>query len=220
MQLRSGNMYFPPKPVYNTQPPPQYLRDIPPPEVAYPIDVGQSRLPIAAYDGTGSIVDFIERFELLADAKEWDADAMVRWFPLFLSSTAALFYRGLRAQVKRDWPQLKQALTDEFNNNDARNLQITKLNKIRQGASESVVQFASRIQQMAASAYEGMGACQVQPLLLAHFQQGLRPEIKRHVLVSAPADFADACRMAKTIENNIYLYEASPDDRRGNSEQQ
>ena len=51
-----------------------------------------------------------------------------------------------------------------------------------------------------------MSENQIGPLKLSHFQQGLRPEIRKHVLVAAPATFADACRVAKTVEVNLSLY--------------
>ena len=76
MRLRSGRLYNPPindrEARYMD---PRRFRDIPPSEQAYPINVGQSKLPITSFNGTGSVIDFLNRFELLAGAKQWDDDA-------------------------------------------------------------------------------------------------------------------------------------------------
>ena len=175
--------------------------------MAYPIDPGQGKALIAPFDGSGSIVDFMERFVILANAKRWDQQDKCSWLPVYLTGAAALHYKALLNAVKIDWGQLSRAMTQHFNDADARNLQITKLNKIRQTPNETVMQFSSRLRQMALTAYDGMVVAQVEPLILAHFLQGLKPEIKRHVILQAPATFDDACRIAKTVELNVGLYD-------------
>jgi len=203
MRLRSGRLYESVQP----RAPRPYV-DYAAPHERFPINVGIDKTPIAMYDGTGSILDFLDQFELLSNAKEWDPDAKCRWLPVYLSSAPAMFYKGLARAVKEDWVQLKPALVAEFNNAEAKNLFLIKLGKVRQNLGESAQQFAARIQRMSASAYEGVGAAQLGPLLLTHFQQGLRPNIKKHVLMAAPQTFEEAVKKAKTIELNQGIFDA------------
>ena len=128
---------------------------------------------------------------------------------MYLKGAAAIYYKGLLDGTKQDWDLLSHAFLDQYNDADARNLQITKLSKIRQTPNESVMQFGARLKQMALMAYEGMNANQVEPLLLAHYLQGLKPDIKRHVILRAPVDLAEAERTAKTVELNVGLYDVN-----------
>ena len=178
------------------------------PNEAFPIHVGIDKTPITVYDGTGSILDFFDQFELLSNAKEWVNADKCRWFPVYLSGAPAMFYKGLPVATKNDWHLLVAAMKAEFNNAEAKNLFLIKLGKVRQNFGESTPQFAARVQRMAASAYEGVAAAQLGPLLLTHFQQGLRPNIKRHVLMAAPQTFEEAVKKAKTIELNQGIFDA------------
>ena len=70
MRLRSGNTYRPevPRQDFNTFAPRSNVvnRGFAPPERAYPIDLGKSSLPIQSFDGSGNVIDFLDRFDLLA----------------------------------------------------------------------------------------------------------------------------------------------------------
>ena len=178
MQTRSGRQYSFAVPMYPERPYParrsfgaqadffpQALQNYRPAEEAFLIDLGQGKTLITPFDGTGSVIDFLDRFTIVSQAKEWDPGHKSAWFPVYLKGAAALYYKGLLDATKQDWDLLNQAFLDQYNDADARNLQITKLSKIRQTPNESVMQFGARLKQMALTAYEGMNANQVEPLL-------------------------------------------------------
>ena len=177
-----------------------------PPELAYPIDLGKSNLPIQSFDGSGNVIDFLDRFDLLANAKDWDADDKCKWLRLCLAGGPCIFYKKLRGDVKRDWDQLRVALVDEYNNAETRSLLLLKLSKIKQYPAETVQDFSSRIQLLAASALQGVPADVAENIMMTYFLEGLRFDLRKHVLPQAARDFNDACRIAKTVEANSATY--------------
>ena len=138
--------------------------------------------------------------------KDWDADVKCKWLPLCLAGGPSIFYKKLRDDVKEDWEQLRVAFVDEYNNAEARNLLLLKLSKIKQYPVETVQDFASRIQLVAASALQGVPADVAENMMMTYFLEGLRFDLRRHVLPQAARDFNDACRIAKTVEANSATY--------------
>jgi hypothetical protein len=148
------------------------------PEEAYPINVGQQKLPIHPYDGTGSVIDFLDRFDILANAKGWDDAEKFKWLPLYLTGSAALHYRQTAAT---DYAAAKTALTKRYNDSEAKSLILTELNRIRQRKNERSEDYAARLERLANNAYSDLNKAQKLVLVKTHYLEGLNSMIKRHV---------------------------------------
>ena len=83
---------------------------------------------------------------------------------------------------------------------------IQKLHTMRQGAHETVQQYVVRFQEVAQWAYEGIPEAQQESLMLAQFQNGLQPHIRRHIVVAGPTTFLECYKLAAKIGDSPYLF--------------
>ena len=54
---------------------------------------GSVKLPLPFYTGEASIVDYLEKFDMLKGAKNWGDDDAARWLPLFLRGPLIYFIK-------------------------------------------------------------------------------------------------------------------------------
>ena len=102
-------------------------------------------LPLQPFNGTTSITHFIERFELVANVKRWDDAEKLRWFPLCLTAVPLHFFDSLLDDVKNDYEQLKNAFLEEYNSPVQKSHNMSRLANIKQISDETVVEFYTRL---------------------------------------------------------------------------
>eukprot|EP00794_Sanderia_malayensis_P004315 gene4315-biopygen3502 len=131
----------------------------------------------------------------------------------FLRGRAAEFYDELPDDTDLD--DLKTALIQQFMPKEARRFYYADLYGRKQGESESAADFGREIQQLVRRAHSEMPGEHQDTLMREHFLNGLRPELKRIVLISGPKSFARAVEVAKREEINEQVTRtfASPEAR-------
>jgi len=125
--------------------------------------------------------------------------------PAFFRDRAAEFYDELPDSQRSDWAELKNALIDHFIPKEARRFYYADLYSRKQGATESAEDFGRVIQQLVRQAYTEMPLEHQATLMREHFVNGLRPALKRIVLISDPTDFNKALEVAKREEINDHV---------------
>ena len=123
--------------------------------------------------------------------------------PAFLRERAAEFYDELSGDCDLD--ELKTALIKQFSPSEARRLYYSDLYERRQRQNESAADFGRDVQQLVRRAYSGMPVEHQNTLMREHFVNGLRPEIKRIVLIADPETFNKALQIARREEINEQL---------------
>ena len=122
--------------------------------------------------------------------------------PAFLRDRAADFYDELADSEKSDLSSLKIVLQDHFMPKEARRFCYADLYARKQGISEPADDFGWSIQQLVRCAYTEMPVEHQDTLMREHFVNGLRPDLKRIVLISDPKSFTQALELAKWEEIN------------------
>ena len=145
---------------------------------------------------------WLKDFERISKANGWSYKRQVDILPAFLRDRAAIFYDELCERQQNDLDELKQALTQHFIPKEARRFYYADLHSRKQGDTESAEDFGREIQILVRRAYSEMPTEHQDTLMREHFVNGLRPLLKRIVLISDPKDFAKAMEVAKREEIN------------------
>ena len=122
--------------------------------------------------------------------------------PALLRDRAADFWEELPADTQKSYHHTKEALLEHFLPPEARHMYYTDLYNRIQRRREPVADFARAIQDMIRQAYSTMSAADQDILCCEHFLHGLRPNLKRLVLVANPKSFTEAVSAAKREECN------------------
>ena len=138
------------------------------------------------------------------DVEKW-LKSFDRICPALLRDRAAEFYDELPDSQQSDWEELKNALIDHFLPKEARRFYYADLYSRKQGTTESAEDFGRVIQQLVRRAYTEMPLEHQATLMREHFVNGLRPALKRIVLISDPSDFNKAVEVAKREEINDHV---------------
>ena len=166
----------------------------------------QYKLSLAPYNGNSSILIFFNQLEKIRVVKKWTDEETCAWVAVLLEGQAGLYYDALRDAVKKYYTQLKDTLIAKFNTVEVQSLKLQQLNRVVQYENESVTHYYTRVMELAEIAYGTLEYDQKLPLLLNHFRQGLRPIIKKQVILSGPEELDDALEIALRVESNLYLY--------------
>eukprot|EP00795_Rhopilema_esculentum_P001917 gene1917-16424_t len=113
---------------------------------------------------------------------------------------AADFWDELPEEVQNDLGLLKEALQNHFLPKEARRLFYSDLFTRKQGEEESANDFGRDIQHLVRKAYADMPARHQDTLMREHFVNGLRPSLRRLVLIADPKRFEDALSTARREE--------------------
>ena len=151
------------------------------------------------------IDSWIKNFNRIARANQWNLERKLYTMPAFLRDRAAEYYESLDDHVKSSFERLCDALRDRFLPKELQSLYFSNLFQARQGTVQSIDDYTSGITKLSAKAYGDMDRDQKDGLIREHFVQGLRPEIKRFVMLSNPKTFEEAFRNAKREEANNRL---------------
>ena len=149
------------------------------------------------------IEKWLKSFERVSKANNWSEMRQKDVLPAFLRERAAEFYDELPSDI--DLEELKTALIKQFSPSEARRLYYSDLYERKQGQTESAADFGRDVQQLVRRAYSGMPVEHQDTLMREHFVNGLRPEIKRIVLIADPETFNKALQIARREEINEQL---------------
>ena len=148
---------------------------------------------------------WLKSFYRISKANGWSERRQIEILPAFLPDRAAEFYDELPDSQQSDWEELKNALIDYFLPKGARRFYYADLYSRKQGTTESAEDFGRVIQQLVRRAYTEMPLEHQAALMREHFVNGLRPALKRIVLISDPSDFNKAVEVAKREEINDHV---------------
>ncbi len=148
------------------------------------------------------IEKWLKSFERVAKANNWTEKRQVDILPAFLRDRAAEIFDELPDGSKNNLDELKEVLTEHFMPKEARRFYYADLYARKQGNTESAADFGRVIQQLVRRAYAEMPLEHQDTLMREHFVNGLRPDLKRIILISDPKTFNQAVDVAKREEIN------------------
>ena len=155
------------------------------------------------------IEKWLKSFERISKANGWSQKRQCDILPAFLRDRAAEFYDELPDRQQNNLEVLKTALIEHFIPKEARRFYYADLYSRRQGQTEPSEDFGREIQQLVRRAYAEMPVEHQDTLMREHFVNGLRPTLKRIVLISDPKDFQKALEVAKREEINDQISNGS-----------
>lgn len=162
--------------------------------------------PILFFGNLEDDIDsWLKNFDRIAIANEWDLEKKTTILPAFLRDRAAEFFESLDDDIKENYHDLCRSLRDRFIPKELQSLYYSNLFQARQKDNQTVEDYASEINKLAIRAYSDMKRSQKDVLIKEHFIQGLKPEIKRFVMLSNPSTFEEAFRAAQREECNNNL---------------
>ena len=148
------------------------------------------------------IEKWLKGFKRISKANGWSEKRQCDILPAFLRDRAAEYYDELQEPTRNDFEELKSALIKHFIPKKARCFFYADLYARKQGETESAEDFGREIQLLVWRAYAEMPFEHQDTLMREHFVNGLRPSLKRIVLISDPKDFIKALEVAKREEIN------------------
>ena len=132
------------------------------------------------------IVKWMEKFERFAKFSSWKDDKKVGALPLMLDGAAIAFYRTLDDVTKEDFAQLKGAITEIFNSPSLAFLLRQQLSARRMSPEESLENYNEDVTRRC----RRLKLADMERLHV--FVQGLRPDLKEHVMLNKPKTYLRA----------------------------
>ena len=153
-------------------------------------------IPTFSGDGLADVHDWSEQFEWIARMNKWDEDLGRRYFGAALRGPAGRWVRTVENFEDKKVPELRQLLEVQFGDTAAARRQSLagQARARKQGEEETVATFAADHHDLCARAKLSEDDA------LAHFCQGLRKSLRRHVVPREPQTLAEAVRIAKAAE--------------------
>ena len=143
---------------------------------------------------------FLYSFELKATANNWTAEKQLNELPLCLQDTALRIYRQLEAGQKDTFPHLRAALKDAFRTPGAESVARAKLYRFKQLPGQTVLEYATKLQDVFAAAYPNLPAAESDKILLDHFLNNIRETLGDKVKMFEPENFRAALAKAQKLE--------------------
>jgi len=152
--------------------------------------------PIFRGDGVDDVDQFLSSFDRYANFFSWPAEKRMRALPLSLANIghANIWFNSLDDGAYESYDDLTALLRNQFDSSADKWLLRQELTQRKQGATETVADFSADVRR------------QCQRLRLAKTEwlhiliQGLRPDIRSHIVLQQPDSFEQAERMAKLKE--------------------
>ena len=143
---------------------------------------------------------FLYSFELKATANNWTAEKQLNELPLCLQDTAMRIYRQLEAGQKDTFAHLRTALKDAFRTPGAESVARAKLYRFKQMPGQTVLEYATKLQDVFAAAYPNLPAAESDKILLDHFLNNIRETLGDKVKMFEPENFKAALAKAQKLE--------------------
>ena len=157
----------------------------------------------------GSFLDWIERFEMVAELAQWSDTVKVKQLVLRLRNSAQAFYHTCSEEQKTSYQALVTEMSRRFTPVRIQALECSKFHERRQKREESVDAYAQDLQRLFRKAYPGaaLGSNDAlemgQAVLSSQFVGGLAPEIKRKIAYIEGATFSELWQKARFEEARL-----------------
>jgi len=166
--------------------------------------------PIKFFGEPGEDIEkWLKSFDRVAKANNWSEKRQCDILPAYLRDRAAEYFDELPDRNKTTLAKLKEALIEHFMPKEARRFYYADLYSRKQGQYESASDFGRAIQLLVRRAYAEMPLEHQDTLMREHYVNGLRPDLKRIVLISDPQTFNNALDLAKREEINEQIASGS-----------
>ena len=128
------------------------------------------------------ISEWLIRWEVAANANDWTTDQQLTMMPAYLTGRAGRIFWRFPEDVRNNLDELKDQLEETFNTQEKPFLARQKLQEIKQGPKESVIEFPEKVDQLVMKGHNGLddGAWKNR-IACESFIRGLRQDIKETV---------------------------------------
>jgi hypothetical protein len=168
----------------------------------------QSEIPTFSGDSVGpTFEEWWSKFDAISRCAQWTPQRKLQVFPSKLISTAFDFYRQLERTEPRaigDIDRLKNKFEERFKDPTTRETYLTRFHAAYKLSSESIKDFAQRLEKLFSKAFPGqdMTDLQVDYQLKIRFISGLDPRLQRYVRSANPIKLKDAITVAIREQDN------------------
>lgn len=145
-------------------------------------------------DGGEDVEQFLSAFNRHADFFSWSSEKRLQALPLSLVGHANIWFTSLSSDAYHSFDDLTELLRGQFNSPASLWLARQQLNQRKMATSETVASYSADIRRQ----------CQLlripKPEWLHVFIQGLRPDIREHLVLQQPQTFEQAEQLATLKE--------------------
>lgn len=145
-------------------------------------------------DSSEDLEDFLTRFERAATFYAWADEKKARALPMFLKGDASHWFTSLPSAKKITYDNILDALREHYDSAANQWILLQQLGDRKQKPTESVHDYSAYIRRQ----------CQRLKISrdnwLHYFVQGLRSDLKNHVVLQSPPDFETAVHIARLKE--------------------
>lgn len=143
---------------------------------------------------TDDLPAFLSHFERYSDFCGWDDKKRLRALPLYLHGNASSWYASTDTKKFETYENLVEALRGQFSSPASIWLWRQQLSARKQGETEPLTNYASDIRRL----YKRLGLSDTEGM--HYFIQGLRADLKGHVILGQPKTLAEAEHLANLKE--------------------
>ena len=175
--------------------------------------------PKISYDGKGDWEVFEEKFQDYAEQMDWTPRECLKCLKWCLTGTAAKFSKSL-LKTHKDIT-FKKKLGDRFGENDLSTAAFAQFNQAVQKRSETLEDWADRIRELAAKAFDDTPEKFSRKKPVDRFCQGMLDcQADRNVNLQAPTSLEDAVKQARLFQHVTDACFNKTDEREGPNERQ
>lgn len=143
---------------------------------------------------TDDLSAFLNHFERYANFCGWDENQRLRALPLYFQGNASSWYSSIDTNEIKSYQNLIDALKTHFNNPATIWLLRQQMSSRKQGLTEPLTNYAADIRRL----YKRLGLNDSDGM--HYFIQGLRDDLKAHVILGQPKSLAEAENLAHLRE--------------------
>lgn len=153
------------------------------------------------YSGRQSWRLYCRHYEAVARVSGWTEEMKAIYLVPFLRGTALAYYDTLAESVRQDFAKLSAAFHGRFSDRMERTTAHIKLRGCVQGPRETLKEYVTRVQELAALAFENDAPSTREAVALAQMIDGIADgEIQQRVRDTLPASVEEALAFAEQIE--------------------
>ena len=145
-------------------------------------------------DIDSSFTFWLNKYEKFCDLNNITELERLNVFPFYLTSSALIYYNELPPQIKSNYTALKDALKERFES-DSRYIDFSILSA-KQESSETVESYLNRICKLASDKNIP------ERVLISICLNGLKPSLRKSVLLSQPKHFSELTKLARLAETS------------------
>lgn len=163
--------------------------------------------PFLGRKDTRTFTAFVNEFNKMANALNWNQEEMLRMLPLYLAEEEQLFYDSLPQATKENWQLLTTALAQHFQTGASiphfRRMVILR----RQRAGESPAEFALALKHLIDKSFpdtQGFNAATREDMSIDYFRNGLKMALREQIRhLTKPATLTEAIMQATEEEEAL-----------------